>query len=118
VRHFNKQTGYGGEAYKQKTGDAMCDELGPNTEYMLQHIEEAGGTSLCSISNTESGCSDAQKKFIEKWGAKPKDELQKQLDRLAGLVDHKNGNSMKPEALNWAKQRASIIKQLHAKEEL
>jgi len=115
VRHFNKQTGYGGAKYEKKTGDAMCDELGPKTDYMQQHIEEAGGTSMCNAKSPESGCSDQQKKFIEKWGDKPKDDLQKQVDRLSGMVD-KDGASMKPEALTWAKQRLAIVKQLHKSE--
>jgi len=117
VRHFNKATGYGGQAYSKKTGDAMCDELGPKTEYMQMYVEEAGGTSLCSIKDTSSGCSEEQKKFIDKWGVKGKDEFQKQIDRLSGMVD-KDGASMKPEALTWAKQRLSIFKQLHKKDEL
>jgi len=117
VRFFNKGTGLGGEAYKQKTSTAMCDELGPKTEYMLQFVEDAGGVSQCSVSTPETGCSDQQKKFIAKWGEKPKDELQKQIDRLAGMVD-KDGASMKPDALSWAKQRMNIVKQLHKKEEL
>jgi len=116
VRHFNKKTGYGGEKYEQKTKDAMCDELGPKTDYMAMHIEEAGGTSLCNAT-TEQGCSDEQKKFISKWGGKPQDELQKQLDRLSGMVD-KDGGSMKAESLAWAKKRLAIVKQLHKKEEL
>merc|ERR1712072_729981 len=109
--------GYGGAPYAKKTGDAMCDELGPKNDYMQMHIEEAGGTSLCNVKNTDSGCSDQQKTFIEKWNDKPKDELQKQVDRLTGMVD-KDGASMKPEALTWAKQRLAIVKQLHKKEEL
>jgi len=117
VRHFNKGTGYGGKAYEQKTQTAMCDELGPKTEYMQMHVEEAGGTSLCSINDTSSGCTDKQKDFISKWSGKPKDELQKQLDRLTGMVD-KDGASMKPEARTWAKQRLTIVKQLHKKDEL
>jgi len=117
VRHFNKGTGYGGEAYKQKTDQAMCDELGPKTDYMQMHIEEAGGTSLCNALKPDSGCSDQAKKFIGKWGDKPKDELQKQVDRLTGMVD-KDGASMKSEALSWAKQRLSIVKTLHKKDEL
>jgi len=117
VRHFNKATGYGGKAYVQKTDTAMCDELGPKTDYMQLHVEEAGGTSLCNASKPDSGCSDQQKKFIGKWADKPKDELQKQVDRLAGMVD-KDGASMKPEALTWAKQRLAIVKGLHKKEEL
>lgn len=117
MRYFNAATGLGGKAYEQKTSTAMCDELGPKTEYMQQFVEEAGGASLCNVATPEVGCSDQQKKFIGKWGAKPKDELQKQIDRLSGMVD-KDGASMKPEALSWAKQRMSIVKQLHKKEEL
>jgi hypothetical protein len=118
VRHFNKATGYGGKAYVQKTETAMCDELGPKTEYMQIHVEEAGGTSLCDINNTDQGgCTDQQKTFIAKWTGKPKDDLQKQVDRLHGMVD-KDGSSMKPEALTWAKQRLAIVKKLHQKDEL
>jgi len=117
VRHFNKATGYGGAAYVKKTSEAMCDELGPKNDYMNMHVEEAGSTSLCNANQPESGCSDKQKEFISKWGAKPKDDLQKQVDRLTGMVD-KDGASMKAEALTWAKQRLSIVKQLHKKDEL
>jgi len=117
VRHFNKATGYGGAAYAKKTSEAMCDELGPKNDYMSMHVEEAGGTSLCNANQPESGCSDKQKDFISKWGTKPKDDLQKQVDRLTGMVD-KDGASMKAEALTWAKQRLAIVKQLHKKDEL
>jgi len=117
VRQFNKATGYGGQAYVQKTGEAMCDELGPKNDYMNMFVEEAGGTSLCNANKPDSGCSDKQKEFISKWGTKPKDELQKQVDRLSGMVD-KDGSSMKAEALTWAKQRLAIVKQLHKKDEL
>lgn len=110
VRHFNKGTGYGGKAYVQKTGDAMCDELGPKTDYMQLHIEEAGGTSLCNI-KTQMGCSEQQTKFATKWADKGKDELQKQMDRLSSMVE-KDGASMKPEAFTWAKQRRAIVKEL------
>lgn len=95
----------------------MCDELGPKNEYMHMHIEEAGGTSLCNANKPETGCSDKQKDFITKWGGKSKDDLQKQVERLNGMVD-KDGASMKPEALTWAKQRLSIVKQLHKRDEL
>lgn len=117
VRHFNKQTGYGGAKYEKKTGDAMCDELGPKTDYMQIHVEEAGGTSLCNIASPDKGCTDQQKTFGEKWASKSKDDLAKQMERLKGMVD-KDGGSMKPEALTWAKQRLAIIKQLHKKDEL
>jgi len=112
VRYFNKETGYGGKAYVKKTDMAMCDELGPSHDYMQQLVEDLGGTSLCSVKKTD-GCSDKQKAFIEKWSAKPTDEIPKQLERLKGMVD-KDGGSMKAEALSWAKQRLNIFKQLSA----
>ena len=28
----------------------MCEELGPNTDYLQQFVEEAGATELCSAS--------------------------------------------------------------------
>jgi len=117
IRYFNKETGYGGKAYPKKTNDAMCDELGPKNDYMQQYVEEMGGTSLCNVKQTDTGCSDKQKAFIEKWNTKPSDEISKQLERLKGMVD-KNSESMKPEALSWAKQRLGIFKQLAKKEEL
>jgi len=121
VRHFNKATGYGGKAYVQKTDQAMCDELGPKTDYMQLHIEEAGGTSLCNPLKVGDSCSDQQKKFITKWADESMDKLQAQVTRLAGMVE-KDGASMKPEALTWAKQRLKIVETFHAnggkKEEL
>mmetsp|Transcript_62930 Transcript_62930/g.123920 ORF Transcript_62930/g.123920 Transcript_62930/m.123920 type:complete len:102 (-) Transcript_62930:45-350(-) len=93
---------------------AMCDELGPKGDaegYLHNYIEEAGGTSLCDVRKTDSGCSDKQKAFIEKWAAKPMEDIGKQLERLKGMVE-KDGISMKPDALAWAKQRLNIFKQL------
>jgi len=117
IRYFNKETGYGGKPYPKKTGMAMCDELGPKHDYMQQYVEERGGTSLCNINKTDKGCSDKQKDFIGKWIAKPAADAKKQLDRLVGMVE-KDGGSMKPDALTWAKQRLGIFKQLAKKEEL
>mmetsp|Transcript_52268 Transcript_52268/g.122365 ORF Transcript_52268/g.122365 Transcript_52268/m.122365 type:complete len:101 (+) Transcript_52268:489-791(+) len=89
----------------------MCDELGPKEEYMQIHVEETAGTSLCSINKTDQGCSDKQQEFIEKYRGKSSEELAKQKDRLQGMLD-KGSESMKPDALSWAKQRLNIIKQL------
>merc|ERR1712232_243792 len=83
VRHFNKETGYGGKAYEKKTGDAMCDELGPKQPYMQEFVEQFA--TLCDVSDSSSGCTDKQKDYIEK---------------------------MKPEAMQWLKQRLSVLKQL------
>jgi hypothetical protein len=117
VRYFNKETGYGGKPYAKKTSQAMCDELGPKTDYMQQFVEEAGGTSLCDVKNTEVGCNEKQKGFIDKWASKPAEEVKKQLDRLTGMVDMGSEN-MKPDALTWAKQRLNIFKQLAKHSEL
>jgi len=117
IRHFNKETGYGGKAYAKKTDQAMCDELGPKEEYMQEFVEEQGGVSLCSIKKPEVGCTDKQKDFINKWSVKPADDISKQRDRLQ-LMLGKDSSSMKPETLKWAKQRANIFKQLSQKEEL
>lgn len=111
VRYFNKETGYGGKPYAKKTSKAMCDELGPKEEYMQQYVEEIGGVSLCDVKNTDVGCSDQQKTFIDKWKGKPTEDYQKQMDRLQGMAD-KDGSSMKPDALKWVKQRIGIFKQL------
>lgn len=115
IRYFNKETGYGGKAYEKKTASAMCDELGPKGdkegEFMKTFVEEAAGTSLCSVSKMETGCSDKEKDFIGKYNTKTKDEVQKQYDRLVGMIE-KDGASMKPEALAWAKKRLGIVKQL------
>jgi len=115
IRHFNKATGYGGAPYKKKTDQAMCDELGPKTEYMRELVEEFA--TLCNINDTTQGCNEAQSSFINKWKDKPADDVKKQLDRLSGMAD-KDGSSMKPEAFKWLKQRLGIFKQLSAKTEL
>jgi len=115
LRIYNKETGYAGKAYEKKTSEAMCDELGPKNEYMQQLVEEYA--TLCDVKNPDKGCTDKQKAFIEKWSGKAGDELTKQLGRLNGMVD-KDGSSMKPDALKWAKQRLKIFTQLTAKTEL
>jgi len=112
VRIFNKETGYGGKAYEKKTSSAMCDELGPKEEYMQQLVEEFA--TLCNINDTSTGCTDKQKDFIAKWGDKGADDIKKQITRLEGM----NGASMKPEALQWLKQRLAVLKQMSKKEEL
>lgn len=109
VRIFNKETGYGGKAYEKKTSQAMCDELGPKTDYMQQLVEEFA--TLCSVSDPSTGCSDKQKDFIGKNADKSVDELKKQFERL----DKMKEGSMKPEAMQWLKQRMGIYKQLAKK---
>jgi len=55
IRYFNRETGYDGAPYEQKTTDAMCTELGPNKPYLQDYIESAGSTELCSATEL-SGC--------------------------------------------------------------
>mmetsp|Transcript_17269 Transcript_17269/g.51484 ORF Transcript_17269/g.51484 Transcript_17269/m.51484 type:complete len:98 (+) Transcript_17269:473-766(+) len=97
----------------------MCDELGPKEEYMQMYVEEAGGTSLCNVFKAETGCSDKQKGFIDKWSAKSAEEWTAQTSRLKGMLE-KDSGALKPEVLTWAKQRLNIFKQLSKgpKEEL
>jgi len=109
VRYFNKETGYGGKAYQQRTDKAMCDELGPKEDYMEEFVEQFA--SLCDVNDTSKGCSEQQSKFIEKSSTKTVDDIKKQLARLQGMAD-KDGSSMKPEALKWVKQRIGIFNQL------
>jgi len=109
LRIFNKETGYGGKPYVQKTGEAMCDELGPKNEYMQQLVEEYA--TLCSVTDPSSGCTDKQKDFIGKNVEKPLDDIKKGFKRLDGM----SGGAMKPEAMQWLKQRMGIYKQLAKK---
>jgi len=109
LRIFNKETGYGGKAYEKKTSQAMCDELGPKTEYMQQLIEEYA--TLCSVADPSSGCSDKQKDFIGKNAEKTIDDIRKGFTRLDGM----SGGAMKPDALKWLKERMGIYKQLAKK---
>jgi len=106
VRHFNKETGYGGKAYVQKTSGAMCDELG-DVPTMQAMVEEAGGTSLCSA-ETEKGCGDKEKTYIGKWKGKAPADVKKEATRLKGM----DTGAMKPEAAKWLKQRGAVLKQL------
>mmetsp|Transcript_108105 Transcript_108105/g.187613 ORF Transcript_108105/g.187613 Transcript_108105/m.187613 type:complete len:155 (+) Transcript_108105:267-731(+) len=65
IRYFNKQTGYGGKGYTQKTDEQVCDELGDETR-MQQYVEEKSGASLCDVVWGDS-CSEMELKFIDKW---------------------------------------------------
>lgn len=109
LRYFNKGTGYEGEAYKQKTKEAMCTELGPGKPHLEDAILELGKTSLCNI-DTKAGCSEKETKFIDTWKAKDSsvDDLDKQIKRLEGM----SGKSMKADLAAWLGQRLAIFKQL------
>lgn len=66
IRHFNKQTGYGGEGYKQQTKSELRDELGPKTDYLRKHILKMSGASGISTEEREELKVDAEKKRKER----------------------------------------------------
>lgn len=107
IRYFNKETGYKGAPYKQKTSDAMCDELGDDSN-MQAYVEEAGHTALCKASDG-AGCNEKELKFIEEWTGKDKEAVDAQLHRLRGMA----GSNMRPEGKEWVVRRLSILKQFH-----
>lgn len=81
VRHFNKKTGYGGEAYKQKTSQAMCDELGPNEKYMQELVEQYA--KVCSL-ETKDACSAKEREVLEE------SEQMSKADRAAKIKEIDN----------------------------
>jgi hypothetical protein len=105
IRYFNKDTGYDGASYTQKTSGAMCDELG-DVDNMQAYVMEAGQTSLCSI-DTKIGCSEKESGYIDKMQTKTPADRQAQLDRLLGMT----GKSMKDSLKQWLGQRLAILKQ-------
>jgi len=106
IRYFNKETGYGGNAYQKKTDKSMCDELGDDT-YMKAYVEEAGHTSLRSAT-TRKGCSEKETKFIETWQPKSRTEVDAQLTRLKAMA----GDKMTADLKQWLGQRTAILSQL------
>lgn len=109
IRYFNKATGYDGADYKKKTDKSMCDELG-DEGFMSAYVEEAGGTSLCSVVAPFNGCSDKEKAYIEKVLAKDASYATEETTRLESMRD--GGGHMKPEAVTWLGQRLTILKKL------
>eukprot|EP00812_Abedinium_dasypus_P005588 NODE_1701_length_1079_cov_274.281250.p3 GENE.NODE_1701_length_1079_cov_274.281250~~NODE_1701_length_1079_cov_274.281250.p3 ORF type:complete len:98 (-),score=44.07 NODE_1701_length_1079_cov_274.281250:271-564(-) len=97
----------------------MCDELGPKETHMQEYVETAGGVSLCNVNASDKGCTEKEQAFIGKWKGKEQSEVRLQLERLKDLSS-KGAASMKPEALQWVKQRLALVKQLttHSKDEL
>lgn len=105
IKYFNKETGYEGKPYVQKTSDAMCTELG-NDKYMTDYIEEAGNTYLCDAV-TQDGCDEKQSKYAKKFSEAPLDKVEKELDRLNSMA----GGAMKEDLKAWLQQRINILSQ-------
>jgi len=85
-RYFNKETGYGGKPYEQKTSKKICDELGER-DAMVEYVCEAGSTALCSAATGE-GCSEKETAFTNTWREKAAAEpaaIGAELERLAKI---------------------------------
>lgn len=106
IKYFNKETGYGGAHYKQKTDKSMCDELGPNESYMQEYVEEAGKASLCSLEG--KGCNEKEVDFIAKWKDKSAVEIAAEADRLEGM----KGRPMRQKVKQWQNARVRILQKL------
>lgn len=106
VKYFNKQTGYDGQKYEQKTSDRICEELGKD-EFMEAFVMEQGGTSLCNVASKE-GCSEKEQAYVEKMKTKDADAIKQQLTRLKGM----GGDKMNSDLKMWLNQRVSILNQL------
>eukprot|EP00039_Didymoeca_costata_P018251 m.332752 g.332752 ORF g.332752 m.332752 type:complete len:98 (+) comp17000_c0_seq1:422-715(+) len=87
---------------------SMCDELGPKGGLMQAYVEEAGKTSLCSIKEPYSGCSEKEVKFIKKASDFSADDISKQTERLNRMKDGKMTDDLKL----WVNQRLKILQKL------
>lgn len=87
---------------------AMCDELGPNHDYMMDYVMEAGNTSLCALDG--AGCDEKSLKYLEKFKGKTREEKEAQLERLEGI----EGSSMKANLKDWLKKRKRLLKTMLA----
>lgn len=112
IRYFNKETGTKGAAYVKKIDSApMCEELGPKHGLLNDYIMEASGTSLCSVVEPYSGCSEKEIKYIKKMAKmaiKGEEDLEAQSRRLTEMSEKK----MKPALKKWMSQRLAILKSL------
>jgi len=96
IKYFTAETGPKGTDY---SGGRDFEALKKFTEDTLE--------VKCLLDNTD-GCSDKEKEFMEKWKAKGKEDVAKQLERLQSM----SSGSMKPDLKKWLMQRLSILKQL------
>lgn len=111
LRYFNKETGYGGAKYAQKTNKRICEEM-KDPAMMQAWVEEDGNTSLCSIAEGNPGCGEREISYIAKAQTKSREDQEKQLRRLVGM----QGKKMAPRAAAWISARIAILKQFTAQE--
>lgn len=110
VRYFNKETGYEGKSYTQKTSKAMCDELG-DENYMQAYVEEAGGVLLCSTfdclcARREGGA--CSKKEIDYYEKNRGTDVKAKLKLLSASLEKATKKD------EWMSQRISILKLIDA----
>jgi len=109
IRYYNAETGVAGHNYDKQTDMAMCDELGPKGDvYMRQYVETIGKTSLCSINEPYTGCSDKEKAYIAKVSEWDADKVAAQITRLDGMA----GDKMTPDLAKWKDQRLAVLNSL------
>ncbi len=107
LRYFNKETGYGGSKYAQKTSKRICEEM-KDPAFVEAWVKEQAKTSLCSIADGNPGCSEREVGYITKAASKSAEDRVKQLRRLNGM----SGKKMAPAAKDWISQRVAILKQM------
>jgi len=79
IRYFNKETGYGGKGYTQKTQDSVDEELG-DYDRMEAYVTEYGGTTLCD-GVYGIGCTEKELTYMNKWYAQ-KDQVFNEKTRV------------------------------------
>lgn len=87
-----------------------------NLDGLRAFVEENLAGGFCDVTSAEDeNCSDKERAYITKMGAKSAADRQAQIARLEGMV----GNSMKVELKRWLNQRLGILRQFDvAKDEL
>jgi hypothetical protein len=108
IRYFNKETGPRGANYIKKTELTVCDELGPDHEYMMDYVEEAAQTSLCSTAHT-ANCDARSYEFLKKFQSQDRATMEAQVIRLQSLLD---GGKIKSELREWIVRRKRILQSL------
>lgn len=105
IRYFTKETGLDGASYEKKTSKSMCDELG-DVYTMIEYIEEASSAALCDIDG--SSCNEKELAYLEKWKAKPAEEVAAQKERL----DNMEVKQLKEDLQEWNYRRRRILQRL------
>jgi len=100
--------GDGGSGAKIKGGDVLI--------FRMEILKIKGNKKAADRCDPESqkGCNDKQKGYVDKQTKKTAADRKKELSRLEGM----QGSEMKPENRNWLLSRIGILKKLVTKDEL